>query len=163
MKIAIMSDSHDNWDNLKKAIVLAHEHGCEALLFAGDLIAPPGIAVLEAFHGPVKLVWGNNEGEKVGIHALCAKSKNVELCGDVFEGEVGGAKVFMNHYPRIAELAAQVGEFDLCIHGHTHQYRLEQVGQCWLLNPGEVQGYITGQASFVVWDTEKKRGERVRV
>jgi putative phosphoesterase len=163
MKLAIMSDAHDNWANLEKAIAVAHERGCEVLLFAGDLIAPPGLAVLENFQGPVKIVWGNNEGERMGITQMCAASKNLELCGDVFEGELGGAKIFMNHYPRIVELAAQAGEFDLSIHGHTHVYRMEPVGKGWLVNPGEIQGYRTGEASFVVWDTEQGSGERVRV
>lgn len=163
MKLAIISDAHDNWANLEKAVQISNEAGCEVLLFAGDLIAPPGIAVLEKFNGSVKIVWGNNEGEKVGISQLCAKSKNVELCGDVFEGELGGVRIFMNHYPRLAELTAQSGEFDLCICGHTHEYRQEQVGKCWLVNPGEVQGYRTGEAGFVVWDTVKGSGERVKI
>lgn len=162
MKLAIMSDAHDNWANLEKAVELAHQYGCEVLLFAGDLIAPPGIAVLKKFAGPVKIVWGNNEGEKPGIAAACRDS-NVELCGDVFEGVLGGSKIFMNHYPRIVELAAKTGEFDLCIYGHTHEYSQTKVGECSLVNPGEIQGYITGEAGFVVWDTQMKSGERVRV
>ncbi len=162
MKLAIMSDAHDNWANLEKAITIAQERGCGAVLFAGDLIAPPGIEVLKKFAGPVKVVWGNNEGEKLGIVAACQGSA-VELCGDVFEGELGGARIFMNHYPRIVELAATAGEFDLCIFGHTHVYAETKVGECVLLNPGEIQGYRTGQAGFAIWDTEQKSGERVKV
>ncbi len=163
MKLAIMSDAHDNWAHLETAIQLANEQGCEVLLFAGDLIAPPGLAVLEKFNGNVKLVWGNNEGEKVGIALKCAKSEKIELCGDVFEGVLGGVRIFMNHYPRIVELASQFGEFDLCIFGHTHEYIQTKVGECSLVNPGEIQGYITGEAGFVVWDTQMRSGERVRV
>lgn len=163
MKLAILSDAHDNWANLEKAIAIANERGCEVLLFAGDLIAPPGIAVLEKFNGSVKIVWGNNEGEKVGIVTKCAASSKIELCGDVFEGTLGTTRVFMNHYPRLAELAAKSGEFDLSICGHTHEYSQKQLGNCTLLNPGEVQGYVTGEAGFVVWDTERGSGERVRI
>jgi predicted phosphodiesterase len=50
MKIAIMSDSHENWDNFFKAIAVANEHSCEILLFAGDLMAPgAGTQVLKTF------------------------------------------------------------------------------------------------------------------
>ena len=156
-----MSDAHDNWANLEKAIAIVNERGCEVLLFAGDLIAPPGLAVLEQFKGSVKLVWGNNEGEIVGITKMCAASDKLELCGDTFEGTLGGVRIFMNHYPRLAELAAKSGEFDLSICGHTHEYEERKVGECVLLNPGEVQGYKTGEAGFVVWDTERESGERV--
>ncbi len=163
MKIALLSDVHDNWANLEKAISLANQQGCEVLLFAGDLIAPQGLAVLEKFNGKVKLIWGNNEGEKVGIALKCAASTKIELCGDTYEGVWDGVRIFMNHYPRLAQLAAMSGEFDLCICGHTHEYSEEKVGACALVNPGEVQGYLTGESGFVVWDTAVGSGERVRV
>ena len=77
MKIAIMSDSHDRWDYLEKAIGIAHGKGCELLLFAGDLIAPPGLAILEKFNNKVKFVWGNNEAEQVGMTRRMDSSEKV--------------------------------------------------------------------------------------
>jgi predicted phosphodiesterase len=71
MKIAIMSDSHDRWEFLEKAIEIANEEGCSTFLFAGDLIAPPRIALLEKFNGEVKFVWGNSvEGANVNFQKL---------------------------------------------------------------------------------------------
>ncbi|MBP9820313.1 metallophosphoesterase [Candidatus Woesebacteria bacterium] len=163
MKLAIMSDSHDRWDHLEKAIKMAHEHGCELLLFAGDVIAPTGIGVLEKFNGKVTFVWGNNEGERVAMTRKMDASEKIELCGDVYEGTIDGIKIFMNHYPRFTELAAKSGEFDLCIYGHTHHYHHEMVGVCLLLNPGEIQGYGTGVSSFVIFDTKTKKAEKVVV
>lgn len=163
MKIAIMSDSHDRWDYLEKAIEIAHEKGCELLLFAGDLIAPPGLAVLEQFKGKVKFVWGNNEAERVGMTRKMDTSKKIVLCGDVYEETVDGVRIFMNHYPRFVELAARSGEFDLCIFGHTHEYHDEMVGDCLLVNPGEIQGYKTGTTTFIVFDTITKRAEKIAV
>lgn len=160
MKIAIMSDSHDNWENLEKAVVMANDMGCEVLLHAGDLIAPPGIGFLKEFKGDVKFIWGNNEMERVGITRQMDAIENIEMCGDVFEGEISGVRVFMNHYPRYAELAAASGEFDLCIHGHTHEYREEKVGETLLINPGEIQGWRTGKATFVVFDAESGEVEK---
>lgn len=161
MKIAIMSDSHDQWDNLEKAITLANEADCELLLFAGDLIAPPGCAVLEKFQGKVKFVWGNNEAERVAMTRKMDTSDKLELCGDIYEDTVDGVRIFMNHYPKIAELAAKSGEFDLCIFGHTHEYHQEIVGACLLLNPGEIQGYATGIPSFVIYEMRTKEAEKI--
>ena len=163
MKIAIMSDSHDWWDHLEKAISIAHNKGCELLLFAGDLIAPPGLAVLEKFMGKVKFVWGNNEAERVGITRKMDASEQMELCGDAYEAVIDGVRIFMNHYPRFVELAAKSGEFDLCIFGHTHKYHNEMIGNCLLINPGEIQGYKTGISSFVVFDTQTKNAEKITV
>lgn len=163
MKIAIMSDSHDRWDHLEKAINIANNSGCDTLLFAGDLIAPPGVSILEKFNGKVKFVWGNNEGEKVGIAKKMDASKKIEICEDTFEGEIDGIKIFMNHYPRFVELAAKSGEFDLCVFGHTHDYMEEKIGNCLLINPGEIQGYKTGNITFVIYDTSTKRHEKIKV
>lgn len=151
-----MSDSHENWPMLERAIAKANEKGCEVLLFAGDLIAPPGIPVLEKFNGPIKFVWGNNEMERVGITRKMDASEKTEMCGDYFEGEFDGIKVFMNHYPKFVELAAKSGEYNLVIHGHTHEVREEKFGDCLLVNPGEIQGYKTKQSTFMIFDTDTK-------
>lgn len=158
-----MSDSHDRWDNLEKAIALANDAGCELLLFAGDFISPPGLPVLEQFNGPVKFVWGNNEGERVALTRKMDASAKIKLCGDVYEDTIDGIRVFMNHYPRQSELAAQSGAFDLCIFGHTHEYHEEQIGQTLLINPGEIQGYSTGQSTFIIFDTTTKTVEKMTV
>lgn len=159
MKIAIMSDSHDNWNNLEKAIETANEKGCGYLLFAGDLVAPPGLAILDKFEGKVKFVWGNNEAERVGMTRKMDASQKIELCGDVYEGDVDGVRIFMNHYPRFVELAAKSGEFDLCIYGHTHEISQEKINDCLLFNPGEIQGYKTNKPSFGIYDTTTKNIE----
>lgn len=163
MKIAIISDSHDRWDNLGKAVEIANSKECDELLFVGDLVAPPGISILEKFNGNVRFVWGNNEGEHMGITRKLDASKKIELCGDTYEGEIDGVKIFMNHYPRFAELAAKSGEFNLCVCGHTHEYREQKIGDCILVNPGEIQGYATGQSSFVVFDTGSKKVKKILV
>lgn len=65
MKIAIMSDGHEHWDNLRKAITIANQQSCDMLLFAGDLMAPGnGLSALKTFTGPVHMVFGNNDGDK---------------------------------------------------------------------------------------------------
>ena len=158
-----MSDSHDRWDNLEKAVKLANENDCKILLFAGDFCAPTGIPVLEKFNGDVKFVWGNNEAEKMGLTRKCDASKKIQLCGNIFEGVFDGVKIFMNHYPRISELAAKSGEFDLCIYGHLHEYHEEKVNKCLLVNPGEIQGFASGNVTFMIYDTKKNEIKKINV
>jgi putative phosphoesterase len=164
MKIAILSDSHDNWQNLEKAIKIVNKNKCEILLFAGDLITPSALPmILEKFKGREgHLIFGNNEGEKFGYTKLALESKRFTLHGDTYEGEIDGVKIFMNHYPRIAELAAKSGEFDLVIHGHNHTAKDEKVGNTILLNPGEIKG-VKGQASFAVFDTKTKEVKEMKI
>ena len=139
---------------------MANKEGCELLLFAGDLIAPTGVQILEKFKGNVKVVWGNNEAERVGLTRKFDASKNIQLAGDIYEDKVDEIKIFMNHYSRISELAAQSGEFDLCIYGHTHEYLEKIVGNTLLVNPGEIQGYGTGNVTFIIYDTSTKETKK---
>ena len=166
MKIVILGDSHDHHENLKKAVALANEHECALMLHTGDLGAP-GICVniLSEFNGPVKMVLGNNDHEIVGLMRKTYELDNFELvksdtAGDTYEDTIDGVNIFMHHYPRMAELAAASGEYDLCLCGHTHEYRAETVGHTLLLNPSAIIP-TNGPASMVVYDTITKTHERI--
>jgi hypothetical protein len=161
MNIAIMSDSHDNWEKMKKAVQLANEHGCEILLHAGDLIAPPGIAILRKSNGNVHYVFGNNEGEKIGISREIDASLNVTLEGNEMDKEFEGLRIFMSHYPNISALAFKTGDYGLVVYGHDHLYDVQKNKTTIMVNPGEVCGYRTGISTFAVYDTETKEVERI--
>ncbi|MDP7133117.1 MAG: metallophosphoesterase family protein, partial [Planctomycetota bacterium] len=63
MKIAIMSDSHDNIWKLEAALEKAA--GSDAIIHCGDLCSPFIIDRLGRLSNekPVHVVWGNNEGD----------------------------------------------------------------------------------------------------
>jgi len=159
MKIAIMSDSHDRWDHLESAINIANQNQCEYLLFAGDLIAPPGISILEKFAGKVIFIWGNNEGEKMGMTRMMDASEKITLHNYVYEGVIDQIKIHMNHYPEPEHDAASSDKYDLCVFGHTHETHQETIGNTLLVNPGEIQGYKTGKSTFMIYDSSTKKAE----
>lgn len=164
MKIAILSDAHDHYENLEKAINHANEVGCEVLLFAGDLIAPgSGAKALSRFNGKVHFIFGNNDGEEFGMTKQFANYESLSIEGKWFEVELGGRIIFMNHYPRIAEIAAESGIFDLVIFGHDHQRLLKKVDSCLLLNPGALHPYGIEQASFAIYDTDTNEAEIIDI
>lgn len=166
MKIAILGDSHDHYTNLEKAVTAANEQQCELMLHTGDLGAPKNsIDILQQFTGQIKMILGNNDHEIVGIMRHSFALDNFELIkssrgGDSYEAVVDDVRIFMHHYPRIAELAAESGEFDLCIHGHSHRYREETVGNTLLLNPGSIIGEKE-PTSMVIYDTDSRTAERL--
>jgi putative phosphoesterase len=63
MLIAIMSDTHDNIWNVKKAVEMIRAHRAEVLIHCGDLVAPFTLRELASFDGPVHWVLGNNDGD----------------------------------------------------------------------------------------------------
>lgn len=164
MKVLITSDSHDRWDHLTTAVEKGNEAGCEVMLFAGDFISPPGLSILGMFKGDVHFIWGNNEGEKVGLTRKIDAMENVTLHGDVFEEEMGGLKFYMNHYPEIVRNAAESGKYDVCVYGHDHTYHEETLeNNTVLLNPGEVQGFASGTPTCMVFDTATKEVTKIEL
>ncbi len=163
MKIAILSDSHDNWDNLTKAVQIANQQQCQVLLFAGDLVSPTGISDLAKFHGQVKVVFGNNEGEKVKITRLIDQTQNITLFNNSYEETLDNIKIFMNHFPRFTQLAVQSQEFDLCIYGHTHQYHCETINNIILLNPGTTSNIRSTEATFAIFNSKTKMVNKVTI
>lgn len=159
MLIGVISDIHDNIWALAR--VLDQLGICEAILCLGDLCAPFSLAqIADASVGPVHLVWGNNDGDKL-MNAQIAQAKgNVTLHGQVGELEIDGVRIAITHYPHIARALAAGQQYDLVCHGHDHERASERVGETLLLNPGEVMGRF-GVTSFAIYDTASREGRIV--
>ena len=154
MKIAILSDSHDNIWNLEKALGEVSRESCDALLHCGDLVAPFILAQMaEAFVGPIHVVEGNNDGDGRLQQQVAAGFPQITLHGPYAELELGGRMVALIHYPEPARRIAQCGIFDLVCYGHDHLQHWERIGDCLLVNPGEVMGRY-GSPSWGLYDCE---------
>lgn len=162
MKIAVMSDSHDNIWKLEQAFSKIEE--VDVLIHCGDLCSPFMIKRLGDWAGerPVYIVWGNNDGDKMMITANAENYPTITLCGEYARLELGGVRVFATHYPGIAESVATSGDYDLVCYGHDHTRCLKEVGQSLLLNPGELMG-MNGISSLAVYDTGEKKCRFVEI
>jgi uncharacterized protein len=163
MKIAIVSDSHDQIPNLRSAVTLANERGCALLIHCGDLISPFMLEELAAFAGAVHLVYGNNIGDQHLISSACSsRFPTLTHHGILGAVEAGGRKIAFTHYPQLARGLAVQGNFDLVCCGHNHRYRVEKIGGSLLVNPGELLGK-DAQPSFLVLDCATLEVERLEV
>lgn len=155
MKLAVMSDSHDHVWRLDLALTMMAE--ADQIIHCGDLCSPFMIKRIgEAARGrPVHIVWGNNDGDPRLICQIAADYRHVALHGQLAELEIDGLKVAVNHYPEIAEPLAESGRYDLVCYGHDHTAHQRRVGDCVLLNPGELMG-MRGTSTFAWFDTESR-------
>jgi len=156
MKIGVISDSHDSLENLTWAIEELKGKGAKTIFHLGDIVAPFNYyEVINKYTDNIKfiIVFGNNDGEKPAWMKIAFDDKNIELEGKDFkELDVEGKKVFLTHYPTIAEIAALSGKYDAVFFGHTHLVENKMVERCLLANPGEVLGSYTGRPSCGLWD-----------
>lgn len=165
MILGVLADSHDHVERLKRAVERLAAARVEAVLHAGDFVAPFALKPLAELGCPVYAVLGNNDGERVGLQrtfeALFAAPSTLQP--NLLTAELGGRRIAMSHYPEVAEPLAAGGRFDLVVFGHTHESRLERVGETVLLNPGEVCGWLTGRATVAVVDLERMEVEMVGI
>lgn len=160
MKIAVLSDVHDNIWNLRKA--LKRMEGADALLFCGDFCAPFSLKMLaDGFSGPIHAVRGNNDGDAFLLMRVASRYEHVTLYSEALaEVTLGDRRIAVVHYPHLAKAIAPSGKYDAVFFGHSHQAAKMWEGRTLVLNPGEVMGRF-GKATFALYDTEAHDAEFV--
>lgn len=80
MKIAILSDSHDNIPNIEKALKWINKEGIKTIIHCGDLCAPGVLnkVILPNYKGEIHLVNGN-VGDPDKLEEMAKEFKNVHV------------------------------------------------------------------------------------
>jgi len=161
MQIAIISDIHDHIHNLRQA--LSQVADTEVLVCCGDLCSPFIVDELgKGFsHGKIHTVFGNNDGDLYRITHKAADYKNIILHGEFAELELGGKKFGISHFDNIGRAMAESDAYDVVCFGHNHQFELTENSGTMIINPGEVMGELSGNATFVMYDSAKHEARRI--
>lgn len=155
MLVAIISDSHDNLDNLKKFLDWSLENKIEKIICLGDVAKIESIKYLaHNFLREIFLVRGN---ACLYDEKDLKKYKNIKYYGEVGEIEIEGLKLGFVHEPKKIKKVTENG-LDFIFHGHTHKPWLEKNGETFIANPGTLGG-VYYQATFAVLDTKTKNLE----
>jgi hypothetical protein len=144
MKIGIISDSHDDVDNVNKAIGIFEQNNVNTVIHAGDIISPPIVKEFKKltdngteFFG----VFGNNDGERKGLENAFAYI-NGKLLGDEGKIEIDRLKFCIYHGQDLKKKEKIINsqKFDVFIYGHSHVKHHEIVKnkkrETIILNPG---------------------------
>jgi hypothetical protein len=159
MQVALLSDSHNNWNALRAAVTSSAARECDVALFAGDLTRPKGVGVLAEFPGPVHMIIGNMDSQIDAIWSAAEETDNVIYHGEVCDIERSGVRIFMHHHPELTEDKARKAVYDICVHGHLHEFRDDTVGESKLVNPGALTRR-SSSPEWAVFDTDTKTIKR---
>ena len=165
MKIAVISDIHENFHNLLHALEIMRMRQVEQILCLGDLIHP-GIAKVMVDCGiPTFSIWGNNDGDKVLIVKMSlSEGSSLEMSDKTYALlEFDGRNIFITHYPELVEPVARSGLYDAVFYGHDHLKYSGRAGECLVINPGELAAQKTKMATFVIYDTSTNQVEFVEI
>ncbi len=161
MKLAVMSDSHDNIWNMRRAVARIRSEGADVILHCGDFVAPFMLKELAAAGLPVHGVFGNNDGDQYQLTRMALTDfADIHLHGPVADLDLDGFRVAMAHYFMVARGLAATGEYDLVCFGHSHEQHLETVGRTILLNPGEIMGK-EGPPTFCLVDSTSREVRKI--
>jgi putative phosphoesterase len=138
MRIAIVSDIHDNLWSLRSALRAIGD--ADALICCGDLCSPFVIDELAKFPKDVHIVFGNNDADLFRITSKAAKKGNCHVYGELFQTQFDGQRFAVNHFDYLAKPMAKSGDYDVVCFGHNHEYEIGKSGSCLLINPGPIMG-----------------------
>ncbi|MCK5107953.1 MAG: metallophosphoesterase [Nanoarchaeota archaeon] len=163
MKVAVISDIHDNFHNLVLALEKISELKAEKILFLGDFVNGGIAKVLAASEIPVFAIWGNNDGSKVSItKTSLVPGSALEMSLETYDIiEIDGRKIFLTHYPLLAKSMAKSGDYDAVFYGHDHKKNKDKINDCLIINPGEISAHKTNGASFALYDTKTNDAEMI--
>lgn len=165
MKIAIISDSHDNLANLEKAFSFIKKEKIETVIHCGDICSSSTLEeILNNFSGKFYLALGNADGDYlknlnlqefsnakiwahrhsdcVGMPALQKFQSKIEISVQQNIGKIAAENkgIAFCHLPEIARELAQSQEYDFVFYGHTHKPWEEKIGRTKMINPGNIAG-----------------------
>ena len=157
MRIGVLSDTHDHLAYLNAALDIFRRRSVELLLHPGDVVAPFAAKRMLTWQGPLKIVYGNNDGERKGLKVLLPEIQDGPLFFDA-----AGKRILLHHaldWCTPADLTAA----DIIVTGHTHEVVNEVRDRKLYLNPGECCGWVTGRSTIAVLDTDRMAAEIVEV
>lgn len=160
MKIAIISDTHNNLHNIQAVRRILVSENIDAIIHCGDLTEAD---VLDYFGDFILYcAFGNGDfGMQVEQRLRWFNSEN--RADDDLDLELGSKRVFVTHGHVHSSLKRAIGSglYDYVFHGHTHRFKDEIVGKTRVINPGALGGKKVEDRSFVILDLENGELKRV--
>lgn len=155
--IGLISDTHDNLKNIKKAVDYFNSQEVSLVLHTGDFVSPFTAAEFKALKAPMKGVYGNNDGD---LQALAAKYEGV---ADIQPGwrklKENGYVIYLTHIP----LPGPPADCDLYVYGHTHEAKVEVTDGCLAVNPGDCSGWVSPRSTIAIADLEKREAQIIEI
>ncbi len=157
MIIGIISDTHDNIPAIKKSVELFNERNVDFVIHLGDIVSPFCFDVFDELQMDFIGVFGNNDGEWLYLEE---KARN-RLFKPPYEIELDKKSFVLMHEPfGIDKLA---NEYDYCLYGHLHKIDIRKTKRGYIINPGELCGYLTGKKTLAILNTDKNKVELIVV
>lgn len=158
MKIAIISDIHDNYERFSEVLSVCKKEKINICICCGDISSLELVNKISKQFSNVYIALGNMDFNLK--YQLNLFPENCKVSADILEVELDNKKIVIVHYDYKAKKLAKENEYDYVFYGHTHTPWEKKIGKTILLNPGEISGQF-GKASFAIFDTKINKAKLV--
>ena len=156
MLIGVLSDTHDNILNTRKAIKILNNNEVKVTFHCGDFVSPFTLKEFYSLSSKLIGVFGNNDGDKCLLSKI-AKKRGFELYEGFYSLELENRRILVLHgfgskekTKNLVYSLAKSGNYDVILYGHTHEFEKKMFNNTLIVNPGEVFGLLSGKASLAV-------------
>ena len=154
MKAGIVSDSHDCYENVLKAVEIFQTEKVDYVLHAGDIVSPRIAQLFAQVNGAEFIaVFGNCDLQKQDIRKA-VEQQGGRIYDNFFAGDICGKKIYMTHRTAVVDEIASNGMYDMVIYGHTHARDVRKINDCLIINPGPCMGKAGDSAGVSIVDLD---------
>lgn len=154
MKIGIISDTHDDIENVQRAIEIFNAEEVNYVIHGGDYVFPGIIKEFKKLNAKLIGVLGNNDGENVHLLKNFLEV-NGDLKGELGQIEIDGLEFGIYHgtSKELKDFFINSGKYNILICGHTHlkepspaSGKYENNGKTLVLNPGTAHKKVASES-----------------
>ena len=161
MILGVVGDTHNRISNVEKIIDIFNEKKVDKVIHTGDITQAKTLRRFSRLNCQLIGVYGNNDLEEEGLKDT-AEQNGFNFQDPPSVLEISNTKIAVFHEPdKIESFLKKDSSIDLIIHGHTHRYRNENIGNIRIINPGECSGFIKGKNSVGALNLEDLSFERI--
>jgi putative phosphoesterase len=160
MMVGILSDTHDRFENISKALEQFEEHEVELVLHCGDIESPDAV---RHFAGvPTHFVFGNCDWRPDALRYAIAEI-GATLHEPFGELELNGKRLAWvhGHEKRRMRDLESADRYDFLFYGHTHMAEQHRSGKTLVVNPGAL--HRVREKTCVILDTKTGELESIKV
>ena len=151
MIVGVTGDTHNNLKNISKICTIFNENGVDLVFHTGDISLPKSLLCFRHMHCPVIAILGNNDIAERKELEEAANNFDCKIFDEPYSTELDSKKISVIHHPDLIN-NRMLEENDLILHGHTHRFRLEKIGETIIFNPGECAGFMEGKNQVGIID-----------
>ena len=161
MILGVVGDTHNRLSNVEKIIDIFNEKKVDKVIHTGDITQAKTLSRFSRLNCPLLGVYGNNDLEEKNLKDTAEKN-GFNFQNPPFILKISNTKIAVFHEPeKIESFLKKDSSIQLIIHGHTHRYRNEKMGNVRIINPGECAGIIKGKNSVGALNLEDLSFERI--